>query len=178
MKLKTIDPTHLLVVLSAGECRALGFAPEIARQSFRTRLIAARIFEAAARRCALSRRARKLSIAISSFEGRYFLLYSLLSARRFRVRGETTLCFRIPCEDALIDALRRLRRNYPDSVVSLRRLRGVYFLFVKTPFSRLRKTAALLMEYADRQEKSPAALGRIREHGELLVFETNLSRLL
>ncbi len=170
LKIKSIDPTHLLVVLSPTETDSLGIHPETQWQNLHTRLTVAKIFAAACDRASFSAGHGEITIRIStSHDGETLLLFSTSPRRQYRIKGVAgPLIYRFRTIDDLLDAAKRLLCAGLTSKASLFSDRDTFCLIISPRYIRRVKTALLLGEYGTLCGKGRAAASLLREHGRLL----------
>jgi len=171
LKIKSIDPTHLLVVLSPTETDYLGIHPETQWQNLHTRLTVAKIFAAACDRTSFSAGRCKITIRIAaSQEGETLLLFSASPRKQYRIKNSAgPLIYRFAHTDDLIDAAGRLlRSNVGCGNAALFAYRTDYRLIVSPRYSRRVKATLILSEYGLLCGKGREAAAVIREHGTLL----------
>ena len=171
MKIKSIDPNHLLVVLSPTETDFFGIRPETQWQNLHTRLTVAKIFAVACDHAAFSARRAKISIRITaSREGDTLLLFSASPRKRYRIKNSSdpmVYLFHNPGD--LIDAAGHLYRAKADcGRAALFLQKNQYWLIVTPRFSQRIKSSLILREYGTLCDRGKESAAAVQEHGRLL----------
>ena len=156
MKLKIIDPDHLLAVLTQEEAQSLGiFEADVhcplRFSSFHSRLAAARILSIACSRGFACENRRITLRVLPSEDENILLLFTLEKPRRrtFRIKHkEEPTVFRLETAGVLLDAAERLRRSPAALGVEFRiyRLEPGYVLVFSPPVTARKALFTLLGE--------------------------------
>lgn len=169
MKIKALDKTHLMVILSQNETDSLGLHPELSWQNFHTKFVASRIFDAACRYCDFTATGDKIHLMISMYEENTVFLYCTAKKDRFKLSGTCKcLLFEFSDIDSLIDCLRILKKEDENDLFSLINYKDKYFLSVNTNYTKLHCMIRKISEYSKYLGKNPAMNKKIIEHGEFV----------
>lgn len=178
MKLKIIDPEHLLAMLTREEAQTLGILEAdrgcpLRFNSFHSRLAAARILSIACSRGFACENRRITLRVLPSAEDQVLLLFTLEKPRRrtFRIRHRPApAAFAIENADVLLDVLDRLRRTpaAAETEFLLYRLEKTYALVFAPPATARRALFTLLGEYGTCLGRGTALAAFTAEHGRLL----------
>ena len=179
MKLKIIDPDHLLAVLTQEEAQTLGILEAdrgcpLRFSSFHSRLAAARILSIACSRGFACENRRITLRVLPSAEDQVLLLFTLEKPQRrtFRIRHRAEpAAFAIENAGVLLDVLDRLRRTpaAAETEFLLYKLEKTYALVFAPPATARRVLFTLLGEYGACLGRGTALAAFAAEHGRLLL---------
>lgn len=179
MKLKIIDPDHLLAVLTQEEAQSLGMFEAdghcpLRFSSFHSRLAAARILSIACSRGFACENRRITLRVLPSEDESILLLFTLEKHRRrtFRIKHrEEPAVFRLENAGVLLDALERLRQMPAAFGVEfcVYRLETSYALVFSPPVTARKGLFTLLGEYGGCLGKGTALAAFAAEHGQFLL---------
>ena len=176
MKIKKIDKNSLLVVLSPGETDHLGFHPETMREFIRTRIIAAKIYEAVCNYVNLPSYMGKIHIRISFSKNETVIFFS--PVKKYRILGLcANMVFVFENTNDVIDYLKCFSEENKGVYSSLYKLRGKYYLIAEVPYKFIHSFLRRTTEFSNFYGKSPAMHKKISEHGELIFEDKVLSSL-
>ena len=176
MKTKALDASHLLIILTARETRALGLMQGLSWSSLHCRLTIARIFAAACASTNFTLKRDQVAIrAMATADGETVLMFTAVSPAKAK-KGEPRKIYRIKCSgpyvyelenaDDLLDVLEHLYRL--NTLGGCQLLRYAYRLILSPYFTMKEKTEAFLKEYARLRGIGKTAAALSLEHGELL----------
>lgn len=178
MKTKALDASHLLIILTARETRALGLMQGLSWSSLHCRLTIARIFAAACASTNFTLKRDQVAIrAMATADGETVLMFTAVSPAKAK-KGEPRKIYRIKCsgpyvyelENAgdLLDVLEHLYHLNTLGGCQLLRYGNGYRLILSPYFAMKEKTEAFLKEYARLRGIGKTAAALSLEHGELL----------
>ena len=176
MKLKIIDPDHLLAVLTREEAQTLGIFEAdghstLRFSSFHSRLAAARILSIACSRGFACEDRRITLQALPSRDESILLLFTLEKSRRrtFRIKHKADpVAYRLETADALLAVWKRLGCFPVETECTLYRWGPGYALVLCAPVTARRGLHLLLGEYGTCLGKGTALAAFVAEHGQLL----------
>lgn len=178
MKTKALDASHLLIILTARETRALGLTQGLSWNSLHCRLTIARVFAAACASTNFTLHRDQVAIrAMATADGETVLMFTAVAPAKAK-KGTPRKIYRIKCsgpyvyelENAgdLLDVLKHLYSINTLGGCQLLRYGSGYRLILSPYFGMKEKTEAFLKEYAHLRGIGKTAAALSLEHGELL----------
>ena len=178
MKMKALDASHLLIILSAQETRSLGLAQGLSWNSLHCRLTIAHIFAAACANTDFALHKDQVAIrAMETADGETVLMFSTICPAKVK-KGEARKVYRIKCfgpyvyelecAGDMLDVLQRLYRMNTRGDCKLLRFGSRYRLILSPYFALKGSTETILKEYGRLCGIGRPAAAFSMEHGELL----------
>jgi len=178
LKMKALDASHLLIILTAQESRSLGLAEGLSWNSLHCRLTIARIFAAACANTDFARHKDQIAIrAMATTDGETVLMFTAVAPAKAK-KGATRKIFRIKYSgpyvyelenvDDLLNALERLYRSNTQGGCQLLQYGRKYRLILSPYFTMKEKTEGILKEYGRLCGVGKVAAAVSLEHGRVL----------
>ena len=181
MKMKALDASHMLIILSAQETRSLGLDLDgLGWESLHCRLAIARVFAAACANTDFAKNKNQITIkAMQTADGECVLMFSAITAAKpskthqrkvYRIKSfNGPYIYRFKTLEDLMNAVELLyQANHFGWHSSMVLYGNAYHLILNPRFSLRQPMDRILREYGELRGKGKSAEAFLLEHGTLL----------